>query len=76
MHSTNNEGLNYPTNFLKSRGSAIRNNFLEYINKQLNSFAQRNVLIHNSLQIEQNIYSISKVPAPVVTQFIVKFKEV
>ena len=36
------EGLSYSTHFLKSRGSVIRNNFLEYRTKQAALFAQRN----------------------------------
>ena len=36
------EGLSYPTNFLKSRGSVIRNNFLEYRTNQAALFARRN----------------------------------
>ena len=36
------EGLSYPTHFLKSRGSVIKNNFLEYRTKQATLFAQRN----------------------------------
>ena len=42
MPSTNCEGLSYPTHFCKSRGSVIRNNFLEYRTKQAALFAQRN----------------------------------
>ena len=42
MPSTKCEGLRYPTHFLKSRGSVIRNNFLEYRTKQTTLFAQRN----------------------------------
>ena len=42
MLSTKCEGLRYPTHFLKSRGSVIRNNFLEYRTKQATGFAQRN----------------------------------
>ena len=34
MPSTKYVGFNYPTHFLKSRGSVIRNNFLEYRTKQ------------------------------------------
>ena len=34
--------LNYPSHFLKSRGSVIRNNFLEYRTKQATLFARRN----------------------------------
>ena len=42
MPSTKYEGLSYPTHFLKSRGSVIRNNFLEYRTKQAILFARRN----------------------------------
>ena len=42
MPSTKCEGLSYPTHFLKSRGSVIRNNFLEYRTKQATLFARRN----------------------------------
>ena len=42
MPSTKCEGLSYPTHFLKSRGSVIRNNFLEYRTKQATIFARRN----------------------------------
>ena len=42
MPSTKYEGLSYPTHFLKSRGSVIRNNFLEYRTTQAALFARRN----------------------------------
>ena len=42
MPSTNCEGLSYPTHFLKSKGSVIRNNFLEYRTKQTTPFQRRN----------------------------------
>ena len=42
MPSTKCEGLGYPTYFLKSRGSAIRNNFHIYRTKQATLFARRN----------------------------------
>ena len=42
MPSTKCEGLRYPTHFLKSRGSVIRNNFLEYRATQAALFARRN----------------------------------
>ena len=41
MPSTKCEGLSYPTHFLKSMGSVIRNNFLEYRTTQATLFAQR-----------------------------------
>ena len=44
MPSTKYEGLSYPTHFLKSRGSVIRNNCLEYRTKQATLFARRNDL--------------------------------
>ena len=44
MQSTKCEGLSYPTHFLKSRGSVIRNNFLEFRTKQATLFARRNDL--------------------------------
>ena len=42
MPSTKCEGLSYPTHFLKSRGSVIRNNFLEYRTKQATFLVRRN----------------------------------
>ena len=44
MPSTKCEGLSYPTHFLKSRGSVIRNNFLKYRTSQATLFARRNDL--------------------------------
>ena len=42
MPSTKYIGLSYPAYFLNSRGSVIRNNFIEYRTKQVNRFAQLN----------------------------------
>ena len=42
MPSTKCEGFSYPTHFLKSRGSVIRNNFLENRTKQATLFARQN----------------------------------
>ena len=42
MPSTKCEGLSYPTHFFKSRGSVIRNTFLEYRTKQATLLARRN----------------------------------
>ena len=42
MQSTKCEGLSYPTHFLKSMGSVIRNNFLENRTTQATFFARRN----------------------------------
>ena len=44
MPSTKCEGLSYPTHLLKSMGSVIRNNFLEFRTTQATFFAQRNDL--------------------------------
>ena len=41
MPSTKYAGLSHPTKFLKSRGSAIRNNFLEYKTIKATHFARR-----------------------------------
>ena len=61
-----NEGLTYPTHFLKSRGSGIRNDFLEYRNKKKSAFLRNETFfIHYSLQIQQNICSIDIFPVPV-----------
>ena len=40
--STKYAGLSYPTHFLKSRGSVIRNDFLEYRTYKATHFARRN----------------------------------
>ena len=42
MSSTKYEGLSYHTHFLKSRGSVIRNDILEYRTKQATLFSRRN----------------------------------
>ena len=44
MPATKCEGLSYPTHFLKSMGSVIRNNFLEYRTTQATILARRNDL--------------------------------
>ena len=73
MTSTKCEGLSYSTHFLKSRGSIIRNNFLEYRTKQATLFARRNVFYalfatnkakhmlkrHSSCSCSDTIYSKS-----------------
>ena len=73
MPLTKCEGLSYPTHFLKSRGSVIRNNF--FLNTEPNKphfLHHEMICMHCLLQIKQNIYSIDIFCAPVVTQFIVK----
>ena len=42
MPSTKYAGLSYPTHFLKSRGSVIRNTFLEYRTNEATQFERRN----------------------------------
>ena len=42
MPSTKYAGLSYPSHFLKSRGSVIRNYFLEYRTNKATYFARRN----------------------------------
>ena len=72
MPSTECEGLSYPTHFLKSRGSVIRNNFLEYRAIQAAFLHDEIIFMHCSLPIKQIIFSIGIFRAPEVTQFIVK----
>ena len=74
MPSTKCEGLSYPTHFLKSRGSVIRNNFLEYRTEQPTLFVQRNDFYALFATNKAKVYSIVIFHAPVVTQFIVKVK--
>ena len=59
-------GLNYPTHILKSRGSVIRNNFIEYRTNK-STIWHDVMFIHYSLQILQNIYSIGIFRFPIVT---------
>ena len=68
MPSTKCEGLSYPTHFLKSRGSVIRNTFLEYRTKQATLFARRTDFYALFASKRQNIYPRSIFRAPVVTQ--------
>ena len=42
MPSTIYAGFSYPTHFLKSRGSAIRNNFREYRTNKATHFVRQN----------------------------------
>ena len=57
MPSTKCEGLSYPTHFLKSRGSVIRNNFLEYRTKQATLLRDEIICMHCSLQITKHIFN-------------------
>ena len=72
MSSTICEGLSYPTNFLKSRGSVIRMIFLNTGLNKPHFLSDEMIFMDCSLQIKQNIYSIDIFRAPVVTQLIVK----
>ena len=72
MPSTKYEGLSYPTHIFKSRGSVIRNNFLDYRNKQATFLCDEMIFMHCLLQIKQNLYPQCVCLSPVVTQFIVK----
>ena len=76
MSSTKCEGLSYPTHFLKSRGSVIRNNFLEYRTKQATLYARRNdVYALFATKKKQKIYSIGIFRATVVTKCIKSIKK-
>ena len=57
---------------MKSRGSVIRDNFLEYRTKQATLSERRNDLNALLATKKQNIYSIGIFRAPVLTQFKVK----
>ena len=46
MLSTKYEGLGYPANFLKSRGSDIRNNIFEHRTEQINIFRDEMLLTY------------------------------
>ena len=72
MPSTKCEGLSYPTHFLKSRGSVIRNNFLEYRTLQAALYAQQNDFYALFATNKAKNIPIGIFRAPVVTQFIVK----
>ena len=72
MSSTKYAGFSYPTHFLKSRGSVIRNNFLEYKTNKTTHFARRND-VYALLAINKAKLILSRLfRALVVTQFIVK----
>ena len=72
MPLTKYAGLSYHTHFLKSRGSVIRNNFLEYRTNKATYFARRNNCYALLAINKANQHSIGFFRAPVVTQFIVK----
>ena len=71
MPLTKYEGFSYPTHFLKSRGSVIRNNFLEYRTKLATLFALRNNF-YTWFATNKAKHTIKRhFLSPVVTQFIV-----
>ena len=72
MSLLKHEGLNYPTHFLKSRGSVIRNNFLEYRTKQATLFAQRNDFYTLFSTNKAKICAKGLFRVSVVTHFIAK----
>ena len=74
MPSINYEGLSYPTHFLKSRGSVIRNNFLEYRIKRATLFVRR-IDFYALFATNKAKHILNwQFRAPVVTQFLVKVK--
>ena len=58
-----------PTHFLKSRGSIIRNNFLNAELIMPHTLCDEMIFMHCSQKIKQNKYTIGFFRAPVVTQF-------
>ena len=72
MPSTKCEGLSYPTHFLKSRGSIIRNYFLEYKTLPYILFARRNDIYALFATNKAKHMLHRHFCIPVVTQFIVK----
>ena len=72
VSSTKYEGLSYPTHFLKSKGSILRNKFLKCRTKKATLFAQQNdfyaIFATNKARHILNRHFC----APVVTQFVVK----
>ena len=64
MPSTKYAGLSYPTHFLKSKGSIIENNFLEYRTIKATHFARRNgfyvlLAINKTKHILNRLFSCS-----------------
>ena len=64
MPSTKYAGLSYPTHFLKSRGSVIRNDFLGYRTNKATHFARRNdynalLAINKAKHIPNRLFSCS-----------------
>ena len=73
MPWTKYEGLSYPTHFLKSRGSVIRNNLFKYRTKKATLLERRNDAYALFVtKKKQKLNSICMFRAPVVAKFIVK----
>ena len=68
MPLTKCEGLSYPTHFLKSRGSVIKNNFLEYRTKEATRIDCYALFATSKAKHILNRHF----HAPVVTHFILK----
>ena len=65
-------GFSFPTHFLKSRSSVIRNNFLEYRTNKATHFARQNYL-YALLAINKAKHILNRLfNAPIVTQLIVR----
>ena len=74
MPSTKYAGLSYPTHYLKSRDSVIRNNFLECRANKTPHFARRKDC-YALLAINKANHILNKLfRAPARTQFIVKVR--
>ena len=65
MPSTKYKGLNYPTHFLKSRGSVMRKSVLEYRTNQATLFARQNDFYALFTTNKAKIYLIGFFHAPV-----------
>ena len=64
MSLTKCAGLSYPTHFLKTRGSVIRNSFLEYRTNKATHFVRRNdfyalLAINKAKHILNRLFSCS-----------------
>ena len=75
MPSINCEWLSYPTHFCKVGVVLLGIILLNTEQNKPQFLRDEIILMHCSLQIKQNIYSIGIFRAPVVTQFRVKNKE-
>ena len=72
MPSTKYAGLSYLNHFFKSRGSVIRNNFLEYKTNNATHFARRDDFYALLAINKAKHFPNRLLRSPEVTQFIVK----